>query len=174
MVPAVRAALKLVLITAQRPGEVAGIHTSEIDGNWWTIPAERSKNKKSHRVYLTPLAQEIVTGAIAHVKRIREIPAETKYEGFIFPCRHTGKAKPLQRLALSRSLLRNATPDGETTLGVEPFTPHDLRRTAATQMSKLKFHDETIDAVLNHSKKGVISTYNQNRYDDEKQQALEV
>src|SRR4051812_37595641 len=44
-------ALKLVLITAQRPGEVTGMHTSEINGNWWTIPVERSKNDKEHRVF---------------------------------------------------------------------------------------------------------------------------
>jgi integrase len=48
-----RNALKLVLITAQRPGEVIRIHTDEIDGGWWTIPVERSKNGKSHRVPLT-------------------------------------------------------------------------------------------------------------------------
>jgi integrase len=27
-------ALRLVLLTAQRPGEVIGLHTSEIDGHW--------------------------------------------------------------------------------------------------------------------------------------------
>ncbi len=34
-------ALKLVLLTAQRPGEVAAMHWSEIDGDTWTIPASR-------------------------------------------------------------------------------------------------------------------------------------
>jgi len=34
--------------------------------------------------------------------------------------------------------------------------------------------DEIIDAVLNHTKKGVIATYNRNKYDAEKQNALEV
>jgi integrase len=58
-------------------------------------------------------------------------------------------------------------------LGVDQFTPHDLRRTAATFMSQLGEHDEVIDAILNHAKKGIIATYNQNRYDREKQQALE-
>jgi hypothetical protein len=47
----IKNALRLILITAQRPGEVMGMHTSEIDGEWWTIPAERAKNKKTHRVY---------------------------------------------------------------------------------------------------------------------------
>ncbi|MGB4599387.1 MAG: hypothetical protein WBI04_05350 [Trichlorobacter sp.] len=34
--------------------------------------------------------------------------------------------------------------------------------------------DEIIDAVLNHTKQGIIRTYNVNRYDKEIQQALEA
>jgi integrase len=59
-------------------------------------------------------------------------------------------------------------------LGIDQFTPHDLRRTAATFMSSLGFMDEVIDAVLNHVKQGIIRTYNLNKYDKEKQQALEA
>lgn len=174
MKPEVRQMLKLVLITAQRPGEIAGMHTSEIDGEWLTIPAERSKNKKSHRVYLTPLARGIIAEAIQRTKRIREIPAEREYSGYIFPCPHHAKDKSIQRHAMSRGLKRNESPDGTTTLGVATFTPHDLRRTAATQMSELKFMDEVIDAILNHTKQGIIATYNKNKYDAEKQQVLEA
>jgi len=57
---------------------------------------------------------------------------------------------------------------------MDPWTPHDLRRTAATNMSALGFPDETVDAVLNHVKKGVIAIYNRHGYDKEKQQALEA
>lgn len=41
-------------------------------------------------------------------------------------------------------------------------------------MSQIGFMDEIIDAVVNHSKQGIIRTYNLNRYDKEKQQALEA
>lgn len=51
-----RRALRLILVTAQRPGEVAGIHTREIDGRWWTLPQGRSKNTRAQRIYLTDLA----------------------------------------------------------------------------------------------------------------------
>lgn len=34
-------ALKLVLVTGQRPGEVAGIHLDELADKTWTIPAAR-------------------------------------------------------------------------------------------------------------------------------------
>jgi integrase len=174
MTTEVRLALKLILITAQRPAEVTGIHTNEIDGNWWNIPAERSKNGKAHRVYLSEPAQGSIAEAIQHVKRIREIPADQDYGGYIFPCPHLKKIKPIERHALSRALKRNESEDKQTTLGVATFTPHDLRRTAATMMSELRFMDEIIDSVLNHAKQGIIATYNRNKYDAEKQQALEA
>lgn len=199
MVGEVRQMLKLILITAQRPAEVSGIHTSEIDGSWWNIPAERAKNGKAHRVYLSGLAMGIIAEAIAGAKDAREkaekrnaretnrkailTPEDQEYCGFIFPCprRFEGKDKgrgkvpdkPIERHAMSKALLRNESPDDKTTLGVATWTPHDLRRTAATQMSELGFMDEIIDAVLNHSKTGVIATYNRNRYDREKQASLE-
>jgi len=58
-------------------------------------------------------------------------------------------------------------------LGIAHFTPHDLRRTAATFMAQGGELDEVIDAVLNHVKQGVIKVYNLYRYDKEKQAALE-
>lgn len=188
----VRNALKLILLTAQRPGEISGMHTQEIDGNWWTIPAERSKNKKAHRVYLSALAQEIITEAIvdaklaikrAEARKAREVGQvykeqkileEQGYNGYIFPCPHLSKVKPIERHAFSKALKRNESEDGLTTLGIAIFTPHDLRRTAATFMAESGELDEVIDAVLNHAKQGIIKVYNLYRYDKEKQKALEA
>lgn len=70
--------------------------------------------------------------------------------------------------------LKSGKPATENRLGVDSFTPHDLRRTAANSMSQMGFSDEVIDAVLNHKKQGIIKVYNRNKYDLEKQQALEV
>jgi integrase len=195
----VKRALKLILLTAQRPGEVSGVHTDEIEGNWWTIPAARSKNGKSHRVYLSPLSQEIIAEAISEAKVAREkaeirnakgtnrkailIPEDQKYSGYIFPCSRRFESedkgrvkvpeKPIERHALSKALKYNESEDSLTTLGINTFTPHDLRRTAATFMAESGELDEVIDAVLNHAKQGVIKVYNLYRYDKEKQKALE-
>ncbi len=184
----IKRAIKLVFVTAQRPGEVIGMHTNEIDndGRWWTIPAERSKNKKAHRVYLTDTALELIGSLTAKDKKSQEISDK----GFIFACPIGKKIQPISEKSLSKAIRRNlALPvlhtgkpvfDAagnavtENRLGVEHFTPHDGRRSAATIMSKLGFMDEVIDAILNHSKQGVIKTYNQNNYDKEKQQALEA
>jgi integrase len=56
--------------------------------------------------------------------------------------------------------------------GLPRWTPHDLRRTAATKLSELGCSDEIIDAILNHAKHGVIGIYNRNKYDKEKQEWL--
>lgn len=173
----IKRALKLILVTAQRPGEVIGMHASEIDGNWWTIPAERSKNKKAQRVYLTAKALELIG------------PVDNDM-GFVFPCPHKAKEKSIDPHALAIAVHRNIAwpitdkngkplygkdgkPATENRLEVDQFTPHDLRRTVATFMAEMGEMDEVIDAILNHSKQGVIKVYNQYRYDKEKQAALE-
>ena len=56
----IRRALKLILVTGQRPGEVAGMYYGEIKGDWWTIPAARTKNHREHQVFLTPTARELI------------------------------------------------------------------------------------------------------------------
>ena len=173
----IKRALKLLLVTAQRPGEVIGLHSSEIDGKWWTIPAERSKNKKAQRVYLTATALQLI--------------GSTEDMDFMFPCPHKTKKKAIDPHALAIAVARNLAwpvtdnqgkpvydkdgkPVTENKLGVDQFTPHDLRRTTATFMAQMGEMDEVIDAVLNHSKQGVIKVYNQYRYDKEKQAALEA
>jgi len=164
------------------------MHTDEIDknGRWWTIPAERSKNKKAHRVYLADLALELIGDlTVTEKKTGKDLP-----KGFIFACPDDKKIQPISEKSLSKAIRRNLAwpvlhkgnpiygadgkPVTENRLGVDYFTPHDGRRTAATFMSKLGFMDEVIDAVLNHTKQGIIKTYNQNKYDAEKQQALEA
>lgn len=173
----IKRALKLILVTAQRPGEVIGMRAAEIDKRWWTIPSERAKNGRSHRVYLTNLAVSLI--------------GDTKGKDFLFPCPHKKKIKQIESHAVGVAVRRNlAWPvtdkngkplfdaDGNPVtlnkLGIEQFTPHDLRRTAATFLAKMGNMDEVIDAVLNHAKQGVIKVYNQYRYDLEKQKALEA
>lgn len=171
----IKRALKLMLVTAQRPGEVLGMHENEIDGNWWTIPAERAKNGKAHRVYLTSMALSLI--------------GDINGKGFIFITERS--KKPIENNAAACAVRRNlewpikdsgdnwiygddGKPLTENRLLVDKFTPHDLRRTAATGMAQLRFPDEIIDAVLNHVKRGVVAIYNRHGYNDEKQQALEA
>jgi hypothetical protein len=51
--PIMAAMFRLRLLTAQRGGEVHSMRWRDIDGEWWTIPAEFAKNGLSHRVPLS-------------------------------------------------------------------------------------------------------------------------
>jgi len=55
-------ALLVMLLTAQRRGEVCTMRWQDIDlsTGWWLIPAESSKNADPHRVPLTPMALKIL------------------------------------------------------------------------------------------------------------------
>jgi integrase len=109
----------------------------------------------------------------------------------LFPCPHKKKEQAIDPHALAIAVHRNLAwpvtgkdgkplydkdgkPVTENRLGIDQFTPHDLRRTAATFMTEMGTMDEVIDAILNHVKQGVIKVYNEYRYDKEKQAALEA
>ena len=169
----VQLALKLILVTAQRPGEVAAIHTSEINGNWWTLPKERAKNGREHRIFLTPLAKDLIAQATAYAIRARELPDDKPYAGHIFPTPHLTKDKPITRHSLSKGLARVRREDGQLLDGLAPFHPHDLRRSAATLMATSGVLREYRERVLNHALEELDETYNQHDYDLEKQKALE-
>lgn len=152
-------ALKLILVTAQRGGEVATLHRSEIEGEWWTIPKEKSKNGKEHLVYLTPTALALIGNS----------------EGFIFPSPR--KVKPIQTSHMSQlvSIERrdvHGTTYHKAFYGLPRWTPHDLRRTARTHMARIGILDEHAEAVLNHAKQGIVGVYNKYKYQQEKKAAL--
>ena len=74
---------------------------------------------------------------------------------------------------VSKRKKKFVVPD-EKKLDIAHFTPHDLRRTCSTLISELGFTDAVVDAILAHLKKGEIRTYNKNKYDKEKQAAMEA
>jgi integrase len=100
-----RLALRFLILTATRTGEVLGARRSEIDleRRVWTIPAERMKSGRDHRV---PLSD----AAVAVVGRALEISTDAT---LIFPGARVGK--PLSNMALlmlCRRLGLNAVPHG--------------------------------------------------------------
>jgi integrase len=158
-------ALEIILRTGQRPSEVTGAHKSEIQDDWWTIPAERTKNKLEHRVFLPA--------------RVKELFGDPNKHGYYFPSLRKPK-QPLSHLVLSKALRRSLTGNekkkgDDITIPIkELFTPHDLRRTCATGLGALRYIDEVIGSVLNHKKQSVTGIYNRYQYDIEKQKALEA
>jgi integrase len=72
-------ALEFAILTAARTGEVTGARWSEIDveGRLWTIPAERMKAGREHRVPLSEAARAILAGLERKGSRIFPISADT-------------------------------------------------------------------------------------------------
>ena len=151
-------ALKMILLTGQRPGEVCGMRYDEIsEDGIWEIPAERMKNNEPNTVPLTPLALEIIDKA-------REL-SDTK--AFIFCSSHKPDS-PLMVRTLARAVNRHWNEMGLS----EKFVPHDLRRTLRTRLAKLKVSDIVAERVLGHKLQGLMAVYNQHPYLDEKRHAL--
>ncbi len=59
-------------------------------------------------------------------------------------------------------------------MGLEPFTPHDLRRTAASGMTALGITRLVVGKILNHVEQGVTAVYDRHGYDQEKRYALDA
>jgi len=56
--------------------------------------------------------------------------------------------------------------------GMRPWTPHDLRRTAASKMSAQGVPRRVLQAILNHKDRSVTAVYGRYAMDREKKQAL--
>jgi len=98
-------ALEFTILTAARTGEVIGTRWSEIDleAKLWTIPAERMKAKREHRVPLTSKVVEI----------LKALPREAD---FVFPGGHKGA--PISNMAMAQLLKR---------VGRDNITVHGFR-----------------------------------------------
>lgn len=163
MAPNTAAALELILRTGQRPSEVIGARKDEMQGDWWILPGERTKNGIEHRVPLT--------------RAMKALFGEANEHGFFFPSLRNPE-QPISHVVLSKAVRRSVSGAEKTqrdktpSIPITPFSPHDLRRTCATGLAELGFTDEIIGAILNHKKVGVIAHYNVFRYDQEKKRAL--
>lgn len=158
-----RHALLLQLTTAQRQGEIASMRWDEISDDTWTIPAERAKNGLAHRVPLSPQA-------IALLDSVKEISGKSEW---VFPSPKAGHIAPS---AVGRALHRhlNNLTNPITKGSAKWFTPHDLRRTAASKMTEAGISRLTVAKILNHAESGVTAVYDRHSYDKEKRQTLET
>jgi integrase len=151
-------AYKLILHTAQRPGEVRQMEHSEIsrDEKLWIIPANKTKNGLSQTIPLTDTALELIDQMKASNDERWVIPSPRR-QG---PISSYGLAQGLRQITQAAEL--------------ERVTPHDLRRTAATLITELGFNRLVVDKILNHKDQSVGGIYDRHSYDKEKRQALEA
>ncbi|MCK1642651.1 site-specific integrase [Bradyrhizobium sp. 157] len=144
-----RLALKFELVTMLRSAELLGAHRDELfdlDGEnpRFDVPLKRVKKRRVIQQPLSDLAVEIIREALTSDK-----------QQFVF-------ASPLGDQPMNRKVMATAlrgtkgkgkvkTPGICALLGLKPFTPHDLRRTAATLAGDLGFDDAWIAKCLDHA-----------------------
>lgn len=194
MSPEIRSILKLILLTGQRPGEVCTMHRREINGHWWEFtPKETSITKsipRKQRIYLTDTAIALIGSKHDYIFSSPKTKLDENGTEIPTPVTERAVSYALRRnLATHTVTPKSATwrkPNNKTKtkkafavavekkLNIEKFVPHDLRRSCSTMLSEMGFSDAIVDAVLAHLKKGEIRTYNKNKYDKEKQQAMEA
>ena len=142
-----RLALKFALVSMLRTSELRSAHVDELfdlDGTMprFDVPAKRVKKRRVIQQPLSDLAVEIIREALTG-----------DGQQFVFESPvYTGQ--PIHRTALGTAL--RGRPDKEMpgiceVLGLKPFTPHDLRRTAATLAGELGFSEAAIAKCLDHA-----------------------
>jgi integrase len=155
-------ALKMILLTGQRPGEVAAMRREHIVDNWWELPGEPvpalgwpgTKNGASHRIWLPAPVQALLAEL--------DDGATT---GFVFPAAR-GRRAIWGLDAAMRAVCGK--------LGVERATPHDLRRTHGSTITKLGFGRDAMNRIQNHKEGGIASVYDRHQYSDENTQVMET
>ncbi len=133
-------ALEFAILTAARTGEVIGAKWSEIDmaEATWTIPAERMKAKKEHRIPLSRPALAVLS------KLLPNRPAEG--DGFVFPGGKVGSA--MSNMGMNMLLRR---------IKREDLTVHGFRSTFRDWVSETTaYPGDVAEAALAHTVKGRV------------------
>lgn len=128
-------ALEFAILTAARSGEVRGATWSEIDlaARTWTVPAERMKMKKEHRVPLSDRA----------VKLLEAMP---RIGDLVFPGAKEGK--PLSDMSLTAVLRRMARGD---------LTAHGFRSSFRDWASETTTYPaDVVEMALAHTIKNAV------------------
>src|SRR5258708_1292639 len=164
--------VQLLILTAQRRDEVAGMAWAELvlAEKTWAIPRERTKNDRAHEVQLCSRALAILQSLphIGGAGLVFTTTGETPVSGFSQAKRRLDD----EMLAAKRKALGKQKGDA-----IPHWTLDDLRRTAATGMAKLNFPPHVVDRILNHTSgtiRGVAAVYNRFAYLDERRAALEA
>lgn len=164
--------VKSLLLAMTRRNESSKMHTDELEGDLWTIPAARYKNKRDHVIPITPAIREL----------IGEKPAGCKKNSwYVFSTTETeGKldgAKPFSGFSkakkeLNRIIAKNRKAEGRAPM--KQWQLHDLRRTGRSLMSRAKVDSDHAERCMGHVIGGVRETYDRYEYLEEKRQAFEA
>ncbi len=158
-IPVTRHALKIAMLTAQRPGNVADMRWQDIDlhAAEWRIPAELMKTGHAHVV---PLSRQAVA-------TLKEMGAYSSGRAYVFPPLARQKTPHLHRDALSAALRRMGFAGKHATHGFRA-----MFRTVARE--RLHVSSDVLEAQLAHRKRGeVAQAYDRTQFIDERHQVMQ-
>ncbi len=167
------AAIWLCLSTCCRIGELMNARWDHVDLERaaWRIPPENSKNGKAHTISLSDFA----------INQFHRVRAITGFSPWCYPDR-TGKNpvsdKSVTKQIGDRQRKAESRMTGRTKLTWSlllpngKWTPHDLRRTGATLMTKLGVLPEVAERCLNHTEENRVKRiYQRHSYEEEMRHA---
>jgi integrase len=147
--------VKLLILTGQRVGEISKLTPAMIGKDTITLPAENTKNGRTHRFPVGQMARTILCRGNSRT--------------YLFPAR--GKPSfPFNGFSKGKANL-------DKTTGVLDWTLHDLRRTFATGLASLGVSLPVVEKLLNHvsgSFAGIVGVYQRHSYDNEMRAAMEL
>jgi integrase len=156
--PVDAAALKMILLTGQRPGEVACMRREHLKDGWWEMPGEPgngwpgTKNGAAHRVWIPKPAQAL-------------IGADTGNGiGYVFAGQRGGAVNHLDG-AMREICVK---------LGIAKATPHDLRRSHGSMITAMGFGRDAMNRIQNHREGGITDVYDRHRYETENKKIMEA
>lgn len=154
-----KAALHLTLLAMVRKSELLLAQWSDVhlDIAEWHIPAENTKTRKPHIVFLSRQVIELF-------KELRTLAGGSE---FVLPSR-SSLTKPFAHNSLNNAL--KAALHGQD---IPVFTIHDLRRTASTLLHENGWNSDVIEKALNHTIGGVRGVYNRAEYAPQRKEMLQ-
>jgi integrase len=157
--------IKSLLVAMTRRNESARLHTEELEGDLWTIPASRYKNKRDHVIPITPAMRALIGWKPAGKRNswfaFSTTDGEKAFSGF-------SKAKK----ELNKLIAKARKAEGRPTM--KQWQLHDLRRTGRSLMSRAKVDADHAERCMGHVIGGVRETYDRYEYLEEKRAAFEA
>lgn len=167
---------KILLGTAVRLGELVGAKWENVDfeNKTWFIPPTDIKGKKGKarngddvRGFIVPLTDSV----LKWFSDLKELAFQSDY---VLPIRSRKKAVGDAHMeAVTLNAAFNKFWKTYVSDKCQRFTPHDLRSTARSHLSRLGVELLIAERCLNHSLGGLIAIYDQHDYLDERRIALD-
>ncbi len=150
-------ALRMVMLTATRPGEVRGARWAEFDiaAGLWVIPAKRMKMRTEHRVPLSRQALEV----------LQAMQPLTGHRELVFPS-PTYPSKPLSENTFNSAMAR---------MGYKyTATAHGFRALFSTVANECGWNPDVIERQLAHRERNEVrAAYHRSTYMDERAKLMQ-